>query len=431
MNLSALVSRIRPQYVPFIAVLFSIVVLLAFWQFVPGGEFNQQENADYTNYYLPVARNLLQGDGLTLNGKLALNYPIGYPAIVAATLYIAQVSGLSEGLVLRLSVIMFFALSALLIYLIAGKIWGPQGALLASMLWSCYPIVLWSAKSQNTELPFSLVLYASILSLLTGWLGQKHCYRLFFLGGLLCGFAMLIRPIAIGLSIVFALLVLAGRSRDLRTRTTLALCLLAGSVLAVAPWELWVYSKTNAVIPLCRGQQPFSLMDGLTFAVWNPDPASPPRVGTPVPADVKELMDDLVREYAHTIRIDGGGMSSREIAAVMIDEFKKRPLTVAKLALIKTARCWYGTNSNRKESLILLVQAVYIVSLLYALIMLWRRRPDLRFLVTAGAVTLCYFWGMATVVLSIVRYLMPVLGLCLVFFPAIPIYLKARRLKVT
>ncbi|MBN2188988.1 MAG: glycosyltransferase family 39 protein [Chitinispirillaceae bacterium] len=427
MNVQGMIKAIKPKYFPLIAVLFSIVVLLVFWQFVPGGAFNQQENADYINYYLPVARNLLQGDGLTLNGRTALNYPVGYPAIVAATLYTAQVTGLSEELVLRISVILFFALCALLIYAIARKMWGPAGALLASALWSCYPIVLWASKSQSTELPFSLAFYAGVLCLLTGWRVSRHRTLLFLAGGFLLGAAMLIRPIAIGLGIVFALLVLAGRAVDIKKRTVLALCLLAGGALAVAPWELWVYAKTRAVVPLCRDQQPFSLMDGLTFAVWNPDPSSPPRVGTPVPADVKILMEYLVREHAHKIRIDGGGMSSREIAAVMLGEFKKRPLTLAKLAFIKAARSWYGTNSNRKELLILLVQVVYLALLLWAAVLTWRRRPDLRFLVIAGAVTLCYFWGMATVALSIVRYLMPVLGLCMVFFPIIPLYLFDRR----
>jgi 4-amino-4-deoxy-L-arabinose transferase-like glycosyltransferase len=250
MNLTALFTRLHPRYHPFIASLFSVVVLLTFWTVVPGGAFNQGENGDYVNYYLPLAQNMVNGQDATLHGKIALNYPIGYPLIVAANLYCAKLTGINEELIMRLSVIVFFACAALLIYLIALKIWTPPGALLASALWSCYPIVLWAARNPNTELPFSAALYASLLCLLTGWQAKKRTLLFFFMGGVFIGIAMLIRPIAIGLGLLFVCLVLFGQKYPLRKRVVLAVCLLTGNLLTVLPWELWVYSKTNAVILL-------------------------------------------------------------------------------------------------------------------------------------------------------------------------------------
>jgi hypothetical protein len=424
MNFLESTGRIRPKDLPLVAIAVSIAVLLTFWEIVPGGAFNQSENSDYINYYLPVAQNIVHGEGVTLHGNIALNYPVGYPIIVAGCLYCAKLFECREELILRLSVVLCFALCALLIYALAKKIWKPPGALLASTLWSCYPIVLWAAKNPNTELPFSAFFYAALVCMLSGRSAGKRAVVLFFIAGILCGIAMLIRPIAIGLGILFAVLILGGRAYQFRKKIALALCLIAGNALAVLPWELWVYSKTHEIVPLCRGQQPFSLFDGLTFAVWNPDPAAH-RLGAPVPPDVKNLMNELVRKYAH--RIPSQTITSKEIAGIMAGEFKKRPVTVIKLIVIKAARSWYGTNSNRLESLIMLVQAAYVACLLWASVLMWRKRPDCRFLLIAGMVVGCYFWGMAAMVLSIVRYMMPVLGALVVFFPAIPHFLFNRR----
>lgn len=418
----------RPKHFPLLAIVISIVVLLAFWKIISSDSFNQNENSDYINYYLPVAQNIAHGQGITLHGKIALNYPAGYPIIVAALLYLAKILGCDEELIIRLSVVLFFTLGALLIYAIAKRIWGPYGALLASALWSCYPIVLWAAKNPNTELPFSVFLYACIWCMLVGWLAPKRSFVVFFIGGIFCGIAMLVRPIAIGLGIVFAVLILVGRGHQLRKKTVLALCLIAGTMLAVLPWELWVYSKTNEIVPLCRGQQQFSLFDGLTFAVWNPDPAAH-RLGVPVPPDVNDLMRELIRKYGQNIQTQT--ITSKEILGIMVEEFKKRPITVTKLFIIKAARSWYGTNSNRLESLIVLVQAAYVLLLFWACILLWRKHVEYRSLLIAGAIVGCYFWGMAILVLSIVRYMMPILGALIVFFPVIPIFLFDRHQKKT
>jgi hypothetical protein len=428
MHYFEILHRIRPNILPFIAVLFSIIALVAFWGIVPGGSFNQNENRDYVNYYLPVAQNIVHGQGVTLHGKTALNYPVGFPLIVAANLTIAKLTGLNEELIIKISVLFFFSFGALLIFFIARKIWSPWGALLASALWSCYPIVLWAAKNPNTELPFSVAFYSCLLCLLTGWLVSKRSLLFFFIGGAFIGIAMLIRPIAIGLGIFLVVLVFIGRRHSLRKKIVLALCLTAGNMLTVLPWELWVYSKTHAIVPLCRGQQPFSLMDGLTFAVWNPDPAAHRR-GVKVPPDVKELMNYLVREHAYKIQSEA--LSSQEIMRIMFEESRKRPTTVAKLAVIKAARSWYGTNSNRLESLILAFQIAYVSLLSWAVFLFWRRRPEYRFVLTAGMATMVYFWGMATLVLSIVRYMMPVLGVLIIFFPAIPLFLLRRRPEKT
>lgn len=417
MDFLKIFNCIRPRYIPLIAVIIPVAVLLVFWAAVPGGSFNRNENGDYTGYYLPVAQNIVDGRGITINGRPALDYPPGYSIMVAACLFTARVTGCSEELILRLSMVFFFALGALLIYIIAGKLWNPSGALLASTLWSCYPIVLWAARTPSTELPFSVFLYAAIACMLTGWSSPKRSIVFFITAGILCGISMLIRPIAIGLGVLFAVMILFGRMHRFRKKAVLALCLVAGNLLAVLPWELWIFSQTQQMVPLTRGRDSFSLFDGLTFAVWNPDPAAQ-RKGVAVPADVKNLMAELIEKYSYQVLSQT--ITSKEIFTIMSEKLKKQPVTVIKLMAIKTVRSWYGTNTNRFEIPLLLIQAMYAMFLVWAVILLWRKRPDYRFILIAGGVITGYFWGMTVCVLSIVRYMMPVLGMLVIFFPAIP-----------
>ena len=415
MRFSQIATRIRPEYYPGVAVIIAIAALLGFWLIVPGGSFNQNENADYVQFYLPVAQNIAHGNGITLDGKLALDYPPGYPVILAASFLLANVTGMSEDLVMHLSIVLFFALGALLIYFLARKLWDPSGALLASILWSCYPIVLWAARNPNTELPFSVVLYAALACMIAGWFSPKRSVIFFLLAGILCGIAMLIRPIAIGLGVLLAVITLFGSLHTLRKKVILSLCLIAGNLVAIMPWELWIYSQTNQITPLCRGRDSYSMFDGLTFAVFNP-PGSE-RKGVAVPQDVKMLMTDIVDKYA--VKAQTQAISSKDLALVMINKGIKQPITTLKLISIKIMRSWYATNTNRFETPILLIQLLYAILLLWAAVLLWRKRQELRWMLIVGGVLTCYFWGMTVIVLSIVRYMMPIFGVLLIFFPAI------------
>jgi hypothetical protein len=412
--------RIRPGYYPLIAPVFSVLVLLSFWTIVPGGAFNQSENDDYYNYYLPVGQNIANGQGITLHGKAALDYPPGYPLIVAANQMLAKLTGVSAESVTRLSVVLLFAAGALLIFMLARRLWGPGLALLASALWSCYPVVLWAARNPNTELPFSVVFYATLLCALTAWLARKNNAVLFAITGAICGISMLIRPITIALGIVLAILILLGRHHRFRKRMIFALCLAAGNLAVIAPWEIWAYSKTNEIIPLSSSNRAsITLFDGLTFAVWNPGGI---RQGIKVPADVRALMAEAHDKYLPIIE----KTRPEELRAFLIGKFSTEPFTVIKLMAIKTARSWYGTFTNRFETPIFFVQIFYLSFLVLACVIFWRKRPDSRQLLIAAGLILGYFWCLTILVDPLVRYMMPVLGACTVFFPAIPWFLTNR-----
>jgi len=383
-------------------------MILVLWRIVPGS-FQKNENEDYFFFYLPVAQNIVHGNGITLHGKIASEYPPGYPVLIAAVLFAAQTTHCNEEVLLRASIAFYLAITAVLIYFISLLLWNPRQALFVSLLWSCYPLVLWSAKQQNSELPFMVFLYGAFLCFLIGWRSAKNKKRYFFSGGILCGVSMLIRPIAIGVGVSMAVLILFWKRYRFRQRLVLGLLIIIGNLIAVIPWEVWMYQKTKEVLLLCRSRDAISMFDGLTFAVWNPEGY---RKGVPVPADVRNFMKEIIPKYSDTI-------STKQVVGMAKTELIKHPSSIIKLLFIKAARSWYATNSNRFESLILVVQFFYLALMLLACRMFWKSRTDCRLPLAIGLVLLVYFWGMTVCVLSIVRYMVPVLGLMVIFFPAL------------
>jgi hypothetical protein len=270
-------------------------------------------------------------------------------------------------------------------------------------------------------LPFAVIFYAAIFLFLKGWNSSKYSRCLFLVGGFAIGLSMLVRPIAIGAGVVVALLVMLGRRHAFRRRLVFGACLIAGNLFAVLPWESWAFSQTHQILPLCRSRAFFSLYDGLTFAVSNSDGF---RKGVKVPDDVKDLMNKIVTRY-------GNDHHSGDIKGFLYVQAKARPLTFLKLAAIKLVRSWYGTNSNRNEKALSIMQTLFVLLLLLSITQLWRKRPETRYIVVAGTVLVCYFWGMTISVLSIVRYMTPMVAAMVIFFPAISLFQFSSRHKET
>ena len=384
-----------------------MALLLVLW-LVGRGSFLKNDNEDYFVFYLPVAQNIVHGDGITLEGKIACAYPPGYPVLIAAVLGTAKIIHVAPSVLLRASLALYLAMSAVLIYFMALLLWNPVRALAVSLLWSSYPLILWAAKQQNSEPPFMIFFYASLLCFLAGWYAKECRKRYFFLSGILCGIAMLVRPIAIGVGIFMAVLMLFWKRYGFRKRIVFALLIILGNLIAILPWEAWMFHKTGEVAMLCRGRDGISMADGLTFALN----FEGYRKGVSVPQDVRKLMEDLVPNISFEL-------TTKQVVGLVRAEFAKHPLAVFKLLAIKAARSWYGTNSNRLESIIIFIQLIYLTLMAMAFVRFWKLRPDCRLPLAIGLVLLVYFWGMTVCVLSIVRYMVPALGLMFIFFPAL------------
>jgi hypothetical protein len=184
-----------------------------------------------------------------------------------------------------------------------------------------------------------------------------------------------------------------------RTRFALAALVLAGNLLAIGPWEWWVYRRTHEVVVLApRSMGP--MRDGLLYGAS----------GRGVPADVAKLSRDLA------VRFDREVHSYGDVLKLLAGEMRTRARAVLGLLLLKTARAWYATDSGRHELPVLLVQLPYLAAIAWSLRPAWRRNRAL--VVTVAALAL-YFWMMAMTALTIVRYLVPAIGLLFALLPAL------------
>ncbi|MGH9801823.1 MAG: ArnT family glycosyltransferase, partial [Blastocatellia bacterium] len=292
---------ISPQRALAVAVaLCSIAALLIFWRAVPSAA-QVNENSDYLNYYEPVAQNLAAGKGLvTNNGLPAIHYPPGYPLLLAASFKLASWFSLSlETANLALTLVSHL-LAAVFIFLLAGKLWGNRGAIVAALAWISYPPILWLTKQPNSEIPFMVFFYGSVCLLWSAY-WRRASWHFYVLAGMLSGFAALIRPIGLGAMVMMSLgLALADRGWNLRLRLTLVALLLLGNLLAIFPWQVWVYARTGKVVLLSGNLVP-SIRDGLRFAVN----LKKYRQAVTVPEDMRAMMQRIDARYNEMTSLSG------------------------------------------------------------------------------------------------------------------------------
>ena len=297
-------------------------------------------------------------------------------------------------------------LTSVFVYLLAQSVWGPLPALISALIWMTYPFALWLTKQQGSEIPFLVVFYGGVYLFWRALLCKTRSWPVYFLSGLLVGFSMLIRPIAIGVVIVMSVILwVVGREIAARFRLFLVMMLLLGSLVTVLPWEVWVYSMTSRVVMLSTGGAP-SIRDGLTFAVASKGY----RQEIKVPEDVAALMRDILVHSDETRSLDGA-------VSVLTETLRTQPLTVAKLFTLKAARSWYGIDSGRFEIPIMLIQTAYLVLVLWGSGAAWRRGGITKQLAMSIWFLVLYFWGTTILALSILRYMVPAIGLLFVLIP--------------
>jgi hypothetical protein len=275
--------------------------------------------------------------------------------------------------------------------------------------------VLWLTKQPSTEVPFMAFFYAGLYLF---WLALKtdgNRHSLLFFAGICIGLSMLIRGIALGTGLLLCgLFLLLSRDTALKMRFLLALALLAGNVIAIFPWQAWVYGRTGQMI-LLGTNGVTSIKDGLTFAVESKNY----REEIVIPEDVAHLQEQLASQSASM-------NSMTQILETVGAHFVDAPWSVLKLFLIKAGRSWYGTDSGRMETPILAVQSLYAVLILLATAAVWRMRHRYPGLLLFVWVPVSYFWLMTILVLSILRYMTPTIGLVSLLVPALAHFIPQR-----
>lgn len=395
------------------------VVAFVFWSVLPS-EYRENQSTDYLLAYEPVSRSILAGQGITLDGEIAVRYPPGFSVLLAGVFGTAGALGVADETMLLAFRLLCVGLSAVLVYGLARLVWSPRLALIPALAWMTYPFFLWLAKQPNSEVPFVPVLYAAFFVFWWGTLrgrGGARLWLLYLAVGLLAGAAMLIRPVAIGLSGVLAVVVVlfAARATPLRARLGYGALIVAGSLLVVLPWEAAVYARTGDVIPLSGGGT-VTLLDGFTFLAVPKDY----RREVAIPEDVADLM------WAVHERRDETTTTARALG-VIGEEARAAPAAFAKLMVIKIARSWYGIDSRMLEMPTILLQAVYLLLILWGSVYSWRRGGALRRMTGGNWLIVLYFWAMTFLVIPLLRYMVPVIGLLMLALPGVYLSLAERR----
>lgn len=390
----------------------AIIVQVAFVVLLPSPA-RKNDSVDFVQFYDPVARNLLAGQGLVLGrGEFGSTYPPGFPIFLAGAYYIADLLHVTHvAMVLALNVVLM-SLAGVLVFATARLFFEREIALFAAILWSTYLFNLWLIKQPNSEVPFIPLLYGGVYCLIDAW--QKQRLRSAVACGVLGALGALVRPIAIALPVVLAVFLLTRREIAMRKRTMLAAFVLIAFTVTVLPWEADLYLHTGH-FPLLSTNGPATILDGLTFTRRSNVQG--------IPRGVAELMHRITADQR---QLDSSGQIARYLAR----EAKQHPGAVAELLLLKGARSWFGTDSGSHEKLILLVQCFYLALALAGFRKLYRNRPKNRSCLALFLVLGFYFWAMAVVGLSILRYLVPVMAYLLIPAAAVPAARMGKLLSI-
>ncbi len=383
----------------------AVGVVLCFRAALPESA-SSNENSDYTAFYEPVARNLMEGRGPVLgDGRAALRYPPGYPVILAGAFVLGRAVGFSELRAIGALSAISVGIAALCVFELARTVWPGPRALVAPALVATYPLLLWLCKQPSSELPFLALFSAAVLAFWVA-LQREKPFGLALLAGILTGLSMLVRPIAVGAGVLFAVFAWSWGRGSRRHGALIAGMLLLGNILVVLPWEVWAFARTERIILLSTGSVP-SVRDGLAFA----GSRKAGRVPLKVPKDVADLTAKIERHYEEL-------KSLKDVASLLKQEMAERPIAVVKLLAWKAIRAWYATDSRRNEAMIALLQIPYLVLLAWSVYRAWGQGPGPARLASLLVGCCVLFWVMAFVALSIVRYVVPVIALSFAIVPA-------------
>ena len=364
-----------------------------------GPEEHQIPGTDYLVVYKPNTEYFLREGRLAIGNEAGTIVPPGYPLILVIPFLIASWLQVDEVSVVIAFNVLVASLTVLLLFLIAERVFNRKVALLASLLWATYPISLWFLKNPHTEVPFIFFFLAAILTFLVGLERNKLWTAVGV--GILLGIATLIRPIGLFLPAVFVLLAIFGSwGLYWRRKIAFAAVLLGVYLMVLAPWSIYVFLNTQEFIPL-GNYDTGSIEAGLMFAIRGHTlPIS-------VPDDVRRIMEEVNATDFST----KGDLVSFGIHKLLSD-----PVPFSKLLFLKAVRSWYATAQGWQEEMRLLaLQLFYLIpaciGVLYAIWERNARRSSLALLLFS----IGFFWFMTFSVLSIMRYMVPVMGFVMMF----------------
>ena len=380
---------------------FGQVLLLVAFRAVLPADVAANEGSDYAAFYRPVAEQIAEGHGVVFGDDEtpATRYPPGYPVLLGATFEAADLADLDREALVGPLTIMVTAIAGVLLHLIARRTFGRRHAWVTSAVWLAYPLTLWTAKQPNSEIPFLALLYGVVLLLVPPLEVGRAGWRRLAATGALLGIAAVVRPAGLLLVPAFALILwlrLAGDRWERTWRAGAFVLAFAVPVLAVSAWM----SSAAGTPMLLSDAGDANLVEGLSFAVDSPAEAD----DLPMPGGLRDFVVETHEREGELLR---EGTS----AAYVREALRERPVVVGELVAYKAARSWYGTESFRFEGLLLVTQLLWVTATAVGAVAARRRNAGARWYVWLVLALSACAWVAAIGALSIVRYLVPTLGL--------------------
>lgn len=381
----------------FLSVFASMIFLLVLRDFGPTQ--HQKPGSDFFVRYKPVAESFLQGEGFTKEGEILTESPPGYPIILSGVFGLSNWLKIDELQLIIFFNIVFVAFASCLLFLIGELLFNKKIGLIASFLWLGYPFNLWFIKNPNTEVPFILLLYVGIFLYILSL--KKIKWEHIFLAGIVFGFSSLIRPNSILLALPLAILIFFFRKISVRKRTLLAMVLLMANLFAVFPWEAYVFYHTGEIIPLSTLGSA-ALTRGLTFTLEEGEGGDKTKISN----GLREFMEKVEAKKFK---------NKTEILLFTLKEFKKDPRLFFELLWLRITRSWYATSQQWYEGLILAVQLPYLIAALGGLILAFRNYRRKIWNIILLLAVIFYFWMITLSTHAILRFMVPVMGLIIIF----------------
>ena len=183
--------------------------------------------------YLQLARSLVSGGGFAFdNGPTSLRPPL-YPAFIAM-LWLG--SGTESLLLIRLAQVVLSLVTAWMVYVLARDLYDEHSALAAAGLTALYPALVFENMMALSETLFTLFVVAAALALVR--LARSPSISRSLVAGMLIGAAALTRSVLWPLPLLVSPLIAWWTPGPLRRRISIAVCLVAGSVLIMGPWAV-------------------------------------------------------------------------------------------------------------------------------------------------------------------------------------------------
>ena len=394
-----------PRYVIYLVVFTCTVIIHTTCLFLAPDEIIQTDVSDFRKKYAPAATSILNGNGYVLQpGRdLYTGSPPGYPLWLAGIHRISGETTVAPGPPIRFVNVITLGIAAVFLFLIAELMTTSTTAgTLTAFLWATYPLLLWIVPLPVSEIPFILFLYIGVWYTLSAI--QRNRLPGFFGGGLFFGIAALVRSIGIIVTpAVFTVLIVAV-SGNWKRKLLAGSLLITGLTLSVLPWEAYVYHETGNLIVLSSGGGA-ALEGGVTYFLRPQAQAA----GVRPSEDVVDVMTRARQTWRQSNR------SQTALREFLLNELIENPVPFLKIARMKMARAWYGTYTMKYDQWILVIQFCYLILLIPGILLVIREQKERRSLYAVPVVLLAAFYGMATVFPPNVRFLLPALGLMMVF----------------